>query len=274
MRIVRYQNPKGEVAFASLDEQDRPWKIEGGLDQFRVTGEEADIARLLTPVDPTVILCIGLNYKRHAEEAGARSLPEFPILFMKSLGAVQAPASPIFLPRVAGSSKVDYEAELAVVISKPCKNVSEAEALDYVLGYTCANDVSARDWQVEWGGRQFCRGKSFDSFCPLGPCLATPDSVGDIDNLRIRTILNGEIMQDANTGDMIFSVPELISFLSQSTTLLPGTVILTGTPEGVGMARNPPRFLKAGDAVSIDIENIGILTNPVLEETDTSQRHG
>lgn len=272
VRIIRYQNSGGEVHFASLDQQDRAWRIDGSLSDFRVTGEEAEISRILTPIDPSGIFCVGLNYRKHAEESGVKKMPDYPILFMKSLNAVQAPASPIFLPRFAGSSKVDYEAELAVVISKPCKNVTVEEALDYVLGYTCANDVSARDWQLEWGGRQFCRGKSFDSFCPLGPCLATPDEVGDVEDIKLRSILNGEVMQEGNTGDMIFSVPELIAFLSQSTTLLPGTVILTGTPEGVGMARNPPRFLKSGDAISVDIEGIGILTNPVLEETETSQR--
>jgi 2-keto-4-pentenoate hydratase/2-oxohepta-3-ene-1,7-dioic acid hydratase in catechol pathway len=162
---------------------------------------------------------------------------------------------------------VDYECELAVVIGKPCKNVSKADALSYVLGYTCANDVSARDWQKDWGGSQWCRGKTFDTFCPLGPCLVTPDEIPNPNALQIKTIVNGEVLQDWNTSDMIFDVPTLIEFLSGSTTLLPGTVILTGTPHGVGMARNPPRWLQAGDSVTISIEGIGELTNPVrLEE--------
>ena len=135
-----------------------------------------------------------------------------------------------------------------------------------MLGYTCANDVSARDWQKKRGGGQWCRAKSFDSFCPLGPCLVTPDEIPDPNSLRIRTIVNGSTVQDGNTNDMIFDVPSLIEFLSGSTTLLPGTTILTGTPQGVGMAANPPRWLKAGDSVSVEVEKIGILTNPVEYE--------
>jgi 2-keto-4-pentenoate hydratase/2-oxohepta-3-ene-1,7-dioic acid hydratase in catechol pathway len=153
------------------------------------------------------------------------------------------------------------------VIGKTCKNVSKADALSYVLGYTCANDVSARDWQKDWGGSQWCRGKTFDTFCPLGPCIVTTDEIPNPNALQIKTIVNGEVLQDWNTSDMIFDVPTLIEFLSGSTTLLPGTVILTGTPHGVGMARKPPRWLQAGDSVTISIEGIGELTNPVrLEE--------
>jgi 2-keto-4-pentenoate hydratase/2-oxohepta-3-ene-1,7-dioic acid hydratase in catechol pathway len=161
---------------------------------------------------------------------------------------------------------VDYECELAVVIGKLCKNVSKAEALKYVLGYTCANDVSARDWQLKWGGGQWCRGKSFDTFCPLGPCLVTSEDIPNPNSLGIKTYLNGTIMQDWNTNDMIFDVPTLIEFLSGSTTLQPGTVILTGTPHGVGAARQPPVFLQPGDTVTIEIEKIGALTNPVIAE--------
>jgi 2-keto-4-pentenoate hydratase/2-oxohepta-3-ene-1,7-dioic acid hydratase in catechol pathway len=166
------------------------------------------------------------------------------------------------------SHQVDYECELAVVIGKPCKNVSRERALDYVLGYTCANDVSARDWQITFGGGQWCRGKFFDTFAPLGPRLVTPDEIPNPNNLKIATILNGERVQDWNTNDMIFDVATLIEFFSGSTTLVPGTVILTGTPHGVGMAAKPePRWLKPGDEVTIEIEKIGALTNPVaLEE--------
>src|SRR5262249_22333198 len=143
---------------------------------------------------------------------------------------------------------------------------SKQHALDHVLGYTCANDVSARDWQIKRGGSQWCRGKTFDTFCPLGPVLVTRDEIANPNALRISTKLNGQTMQDSNTGDMIFDIPTLIEFLSGSTTLLPGTVILTGTPQGVGMARKPPVWLKAGDSVSIEIEKIGTLTNPVANE--------
>ncbi len=165
------------------------------------------------------------------------------------------------------SAKVDFECELAVVIGKRCKNVPRAQALDYVLGYTCANDVSARDWQKEGGGSQWCRGKTFDTFAPMGPSLVTVDELGAANNLRIRTLVNGEVMQDSSTSDMIFDVPTLIEFYSGSTTLMPGTVILTGTPSGVGMARKPPRFLSAGETVTIEIEKIGSLTNPVIAES-------
>jgi 2-keto-4-pentenoate hydratase/2-oxohepta-3-ene-1,7-dioic acid hydratase in catechol pathway len=153
------------------------------------------------------------------------------------------------------------------VIGKTCKNATRANALDYVLGYTAANDVSARDWQNRLNGGQFCQGKSFDTFCPLGPVLVTRDEIPNPNALRIKTILNGQAMQDWSTNDMVFDVPALIEFLSGSKTLLPGTVILTGTPHGVGFARKPPVFLKAGDTVTIEIEKIGSLTNPpVIDE--------
>jgi 2-keto-4-pentenoate hydratase/2-oxohepta-3-ene-1,7-dioic acid hydratase in catechol pathway len=215
------------------------------------------------PALPPAIFCIGLNYRKHAEETKAK-IPDFPVVFMKSPAAVLSHGEPIVLPRKLRSDAVDYEGELAVVIGKPCKNVAKKDALDYVLGYTCANDVSARDWQKRWGGGQWCRGKTFDTFCPLGPRVVP---IADPGNLRIRTTVNGEVLQDCNTSDMIFNVPVLIEFLSGSTTLLPGTVILTGTPPGVGMARTPPRWLKAGDTVTVEIEKIGALTNPVVEES-------
>jgi 2-keto-4-pentenoate hydratase/2-oxohepta-3-ene-1,7-dioic acid hydratase in catechol pathway len=188
------------------------------------------------------------------------------VLFFKNPSALQHPDEPIILPRWLTSTKVDYECELAVVIGKRAKNVPRERALEYVFGYTCANDVSARDWQKEGGGTQWCRGKSFDTFAPLGPRLVTTEDLPNPQALRIRTIVNGETLQDCSTGDMIFDVATLIEFLSGSTTLLPGTVILTGTPQGVGVARNPPRFLHAGDKVTIDIEGIGALTNPVIDE--------
>jgi 2-keto-4-pentenoate hydratase/2-oxohepta-3-ene-1,7-dioic acid hydratase in catechol pathway len=173
--------------------------------------------------------------------------------------------SPIFLPH-AGPANVDYEAELAVIIGKKVKNASRSEAIDSILGYTCANDVSARDWQIEKQKKQWARGKSFDTFCPLGPYLVTRDEIPDPQNLRIRTVLNGKTVQDSNTCDMIFDIPAIISDLSRSMTLLPGTVILTGTPEGVGFTRQPPIYLQDGDIVTVDIENIGQLTNPVQRE--------
>ena len=152
------------------------------------------------------------------------------------------------------------------MIGTACKNVSRDRALDYVLGYTCADDVSARDWQIRNGGGQWCRGKTFDTFAPLGPALVTRDEIPNPNALKLSTTVSGERLQEWTTGDMIFDVPRLIEFLSGSTTLLPGTVILTGTPHGVGMARKPPRWLRPGDVVTVEIENIGRLTNPVVAE--------
>ena len=228
------------------------------------TGEPIT-GKLLAPLDPRAILCIGLNYKNHAEETNA-PLPRYPVLFFKNPGALQNPGDPILLPRKLRSDKVDYECELAVVIGKTARNVSRERALDYILGYTCANDVSARDWQKEDGGGQWCRGKSFDTFMPLGPVLVTADEISDPSALSISTRVNGNTFQRASTSDMIFDIPALIEFLSGSTTLLPGTVILTGTPSGVGMAQNPPRWLQPGDIVEVEISNIGTLENPVAEE--------
>jgi 2-keto-4-pentenoate hydratase/2-oxohepta-3-ene-1,7-dioic acid hydratase in catechol pathway len=195
-----------------------------------------------------------------------RKIPQYPVLFAKSPSALQNPDDPILIPTHLKSEEVDFECELAVVIGKHCKNVSRREALNYVLGYTCANDISARDWQIKRGGTQWCRGKTFDTFAPLGPALVTRDEIPDPHTLRIQTILNDESMQDWSTNDMIFDIPTLIEFLSGSTTLLPGTVIFTGTPQGVGLARRPPVWLKSGDVISVVIDKIGTLTNPVEEE--------
>ncbi len=266
MRIIRYEDARGNVGYAVEEDGGRLGRIEGDIfGEHRVTRERADVKKLLAPVAPVAFLCIGLNYRQHAAETNAK-IPEFPILFMKSPGAVQNPGDPILLPTHSRSNEVDYECELAVVIGKRCKNVAKANALDCVLGYTCANDVSARDWQRQFGGSQWCRGKTFDTFAPLGPCLITRDEILDPNNLRIRTLLNGAVMQDSNTSDMIFDVPTLIEFLSGSMTLLPATVILTGTPGGVGMARKPPVWLKPGDMLTVDVERIGQLTNPVQSE--------
>jgi 2-keto-4-pentenoate hydratase/2-oxohepta-3-ene-1,7-dioic acid hydratase in catechol pathway len=266
MKIIRYQNPSGAIQHGALQPDGTALRIEGNFDEVIVTDERAEVAKLLAPVAPTGFLCIGLNYRQHAIETN-KPIPEFPVLFMKGVNAAQHPGDPILLPRALRSDEVDYEAELAVVIGRTCKNVPRERALEYVLGYTCANDVSARDWQNRGGGGQWCRGKTFDTFAPLGPCLVTTDEIPDPNVLRLRCTINGEVLQDSNTTDMIFDVPRLIEFLSGSTTLYPGTVILTGTPSGVGMARTPPRWLRPGDTVTIEIEGIGALTNPVAEET-------
>ncbi len=267
MKIIRYQDQQGNIGHAALQADGSALKLVGNIFETpTVSAEKAQVAKLLAPLTPTMIMCIGLNYRRHAQETNAK-IPQFPVVFFKGLNTLLNPGEPILLPTHLKSNEVDYECELAIVIGKRCKNVSTANALDYVLGYTCANDVSARDWQKGGGGGQWCRGKSFDTFCPLGPCLVTTDEIPNPNTLKIRSVVSGEVMQDCNTNDMIFDVPTLIEFLSGSTTLLPGTVILTGTPHGVGMARTPPRWLRSGDSVSIEIEGIGTLTNPVLSES-------
>jgi len=266
MKIIRYQDRLGNIQYGAQQADGGALRIEGDIfGEFTVTEQPAEMLKLLAPVSPTTLLCIGLNYRQHAIETN-KPIPEFPVLFMKGINAVQHPGDPILLPRALRSGEVDYEAELAVVIGRTCKNVPRERALDYVLGYTCANDVSARDWQQRWGGGQWCRGKTFDTFAPLGPCLVTADEIPDPSGLRLRCIVNGETLQDSTTSDLIFDVPRLIEFLSGSTTLYAGTVILTGTPSGVGMARTPPRWLQPGDTVTIDIEGIGALANPVEEE--------
>lgn len=266
MKIIRYIDIKGQICHAARHADGSTTKISGDVfGEYRVTKIAADIRQILAPIQPTAIFCIGLNYRRHAEESGA-AIPAFPIVFMKNPAAVQNPDGPIELPTHLPSTEVDYECELAVVIGRRCKNVGRAQALDYVLGYTAANDISARDWQSKWGGGQWCRGKTFDTFAPLGPVLVTADELPNPNTVQIRTILNGIVVQDSNTADMIFDVPRIIEFLSGSTTLLPGTVILTGTPSGVGAASKPPRFLKAGDHISVDIQKIGMLSNPVVAE--------
>jgi 2-keto-4-pentenoate hydratase/2-oxohepta-3-ene-1,7-dioic acid hydratase in catechol pathway len=266
MKIIRCRDRSGNIIHAVQQADGSALKLAGDIfGSPKITAEKVEVARLLAPIQPSSIICIGLNYRKHAEETGAK-FPEYPVVFFKGSNTLQNPGDPILLPTHMKSDEVDYECELAVVIGRDCKNVSRANALDYVLGYTCCNDVSARDWQIKRGGGQWCRGKSFDTFSPLGPCLVTADEIANPNTLKIRTVLNGQVMQDWNTSDMIFDVPALIEFLSGSTTLLPGTVILTGTPHGVGMAQKPPRWLKPGDQVTIEIEKIGALTNPVANE--------
>lgn len=266
MKIIRYQDSAGKIGHAVQQHDGVARAIDGDIfGSYTVTDLTVDVAKILAPVVPPTILCIGLNYRLHAKESGS-PIPEFPVLFMKNPHALQNPGDPIELPRHLRTDDVDYECELVIVIGKTCKNATRENALDYVLGYTCGNDVSARDWQIEKSGGQFCRGKGFDTFAPLGPCLVTADDIRDPNKLQIKTILNGNVMQDGNTEDMIFDVPTLVAFLSGSTTLEPGTVIFTGTPPGVGAARKPPIFLRPGDTVTIEIEGIGSLTNPVGEE--------
>jgi 2-keto-4-pentenoate hydratase/2-oxohepta-3-ene-1,7-dioic acid hydratase in catechol pathway len=265
MRIVRFVSG-GKIHTGQQIDQGSAARIEGDLfGSWRVTGEKLSIDKLLAPIVPTDILCIGLNYREHAKESGAE-LPKNPVLFIKAGNTLNNPLDPIVIPR--RSRDIDYECELAIVIGQTAKHVSRARALEHVFGYTAANDVSSRDWQrdKDLGGGQWARGKSFDTFCPLGPAIVTKDEIPNPNGLRIRTVLNGQVMQDHTTADMIFDVPALIESLSSTMTLRPGTVILTGTPQGVGFARKPPVWLKAGDTVVVELEKIGELENPVIGE--------
>ena len=214
----------------------------------------------MLPIErPQKIICVGLNYRDHAEEQGVDA-PEKPILFAKWPNTLIGPGESIVLP--AASEKVDYEAELGVVIGARVRNVSRENALAAVRGYICANDVSARDLQFADG--QWTRGKSPDTFCPVGPRLVPAAEVSDPHDLRIRAIVSGEVLQDSTTANLIFGIDEIISYASQTSTLEPGDLILTGTPAGVGVFRDPKRLLQPGDEVTIEIEGIGELTNPVV----------
>lgn len=217
-------------------------------------------AALLPPVDPPQIVAIGLNYRQHAVESGM-AIPEAPLVFVKTSNVITGPDAPIMLPAMA-PDEVDYEAELVIVIGKTAKNVPLEDVDNYVLGYTCGNDVSARDCQIKLD-KQWARGKCFDTFAPIGPWIST-DLDGD--NLNIKLTLNGQVMQDSNTSDLVFSCKELVSYLSQCMTLAPGSIIMSGTPSGVGMGQSPQLWLKEGDTVTVEIEGIGSLTNPVIRE--------
>lgn len=224
------------------------------------TGTEFGIEEVrvfLPPAEPPNVIAVGLNYRGHAAESGMEQ-PEEPVLFLKATSSLTGHLSPVRLP-AGHPDEVDYEAELAAVIGKETRNVAEDEAAASIFGFTCANDVSARDCQLRLD-RQWARAKSFDTFCPLGPWIETEVDVSD---LRIASRLNGKTMQEAGTSDLIFSVPRLISFISRQFTLLPGTVVMTGTPAGVGFGRKPPVYLRPGDEIEVEIENIGSLKNPV-----------
>lgn len=215
---------------------------------------------------PPAILAIGRNYAEHAAEMKGTVL-EKPIVFMKNPASVIGDGEAIVIPRICDepSEQVDWEGELAVIIGRDARDVNEDDAMEFISGYAIANDVSARWWQKQGSGGQFVRGKSFDTFCPLSPTVAR-EKIPDPQKLRIETRLNGEVMQDASTATMIFSVRTIIAELSRGMTLLKGTVILTGTPAGVGAARTPPRFLKAGDVIEVTITGLGSLRNPVKHE--------
>jgi len=229
------------------------WTITQGSPNFHAQ------VTFASSVSPGKIVAIGLNYRDHAVETGA-AIPKAPLCFAKFPSSITGPFDPIVLPDV--EANVDFEGELGVVLGKTARNVRPSEALDHVAGYVVVNDVSARKWQFEDG--QWTRGKSCDTFAPNGPWLVTRDEVPDPQNLRIVTRVGGETVQDSNTSQMIFGVAELVSYLSRSFTLHPGDLIATGTPAGVGVFRKPPRFLRPGDTVEIEIEKIGTIRNRVV----------
>jgi 2-keto-4-pentenoate hydratase/2-oxohepta-3-ene-1,7-dioic acid hydratase in catechol pathway len=239
--------------------------IEGNpLGEWRFTGEtqaSGDIREYLVPADIPAIIALGGNYAQHAREC-KEEVPEHPLVFLKAITTLNAHGRVVLLPKEA-PNEVDYEAELGVVIGRRAKHITPEQAPAYIFGYTCVNDVSARDCQLKID-KQWARGKSFDTFAPVGPVVETEL---DPANVHVRLVLNGQVMQDGCTSDLVFSVPEVVSYLSRQMTLLPGTLILTGTPEGVGLARDPQVFLQAGDQVVVEIDEIGRLENTVEMET-------
>lgn len=265
MKIIRFLDEHGRQCYAHSYSDGSAILLEGDLfGELTDTGRRVSVKKILAPLEPAAIFGIALNYMQHADEAGFEK-PKYPVLFFKNPGSVCHPGDPIVIPKCCEDiPQVDWEAELAVVIGRAARNVPASEALQYVKGYSPTNDISARHWQKHAGAGQVARGKSFDTFCPLGPELITADEISDPQSLKLQCFLNGEIMQDSNTSQMIFSVAEIIAYLSTDTTLLPGSVILSGTPSGVGFARNPPVFLKSGDMIEVAIEGMQTLSNPVV----------
>jgi acylpyruvate hydrolase len=252
----------GRASLAAAQRALRFVEEQGTADQADDLSHPLVDVELLAPIQcPGKVVCVGLNYRSHLDEI-AEPVPEYPILFHKAATSIIGHRQSIVLPRI--SRQVDFEGELAVVIGRRGKDIPESDALSYVAGYTCANDISAHD--LEFRTSQWTSGKMLDTFCPLGPVLVTQDAIRDPGNLRLKTTVNGQTMQQACTSDMVFSVPFLISYISSLATLEPGDLLLTGTPAGIGCNRNPQVFLQPGDEVSVQIEGIGTLTNRVISE--------
>ncbi len=283
MKLVTYQSVRGPRAAALVDGRTVDLNaanpkvpvctkqlLAAGPDMLRLAAEAAAGAdslpveglTFLPPIpSPEKIICVGLNYADHAREGGFKPPPE-PIIFSKFPSAVLADGQPIVLPPI--SQKVDYEAELVVVVGRGGRNIARSDAFGHVAAYCCGNDVSARDWQLGKAGGQWLLGKTFDTFAPFGPYLVTADEVANPCALRIRSRINGQTMQDSNTAQLIFPVDELIAYVSAVCTLSPGDLLYTGTPPGVGFARTPPVFLQPGDVVEVEIDGLGVLHNPVV----------
>jgi 2-keto-4-pentenoate hydratase/2-oxohepta-3-ene-1,7-dioic acid hydratase in catechol pathway len=265
-RIARFLDDAGEEHFGVFTNPSqtsaRIAMQDAETGKLSLSTVERAVSAILAPLEPPAVWCVGLNYACHAAEVKMPA-PPLPILFTKAVTSLTGHRSSIVLPACA-PGEVDYEGELGVVIGREAKNVKEEEALSYVMGYVICNDVTARKWQGKKGGGQWLRGKSFDTFLPCGPHITPAEAVPNPQDLRIRTLVNDELVQDGNTSQMLVPVAKLISYISQGTTLLPGTLILTGTPSGVGYTRGV--YLKRGDTVSITIDGLGTLTNTCVED--------
>lgn len=262
MNIYRIEMADGHTGFAESTDGIGFFELAGSIAELESTGKQVDVKTVLAPLVPPAIYIVGFNYSDDLPSARAAA-GGYPVIVMKAPSTVVAHGDAIELPTHLVSGEVDYEGELAVVIGREAKNVPADKAGDYILGYTVANDLTARDWQRNGAGGQWVRGKNFDTFCPLGPAIVTADSVDPEKGLRLRTWVNGELRQDSSTRAMIFPINAIIAFLSGNNTLQPGTVILTGTPAGTGKQQDPPVYLKSGDSVRVEIEGIGTLENPV-----------
>jgi len=271
MKFCRYVSTAGEVEYG-LQHANGTVTVatSSPFMGLQDTGKPAAVKEYMAPIDPTMVICIGLNYSKHAAELGMAA-PKNPVVFMKPPSSAVGHKAKVVKPR--STVKFDYEVELAVVIGKPCKNVTVDEALDYVLGYTVANDLSTRDWQKDpaLAGGQWCRSKGFDGFSPLGPVLTTADEIPDPNNLKLFSYVNGQQRQNSSTTDLIFTVQEIISFLSNGCTLTPGTVIMTGTPEGVAEGMKGTPYLQAGDNVVVEIEKIGKLEVDIVADPSSAK---
>jgi 2,4-didehydro-3-deoxy-L-rhamnonate hydrolase len=276
MRLIRFGSPgeerpglwkDGRIVdlyrhFPEMPDIGETFFRDGWLAKIAGVDDEGDAmdVRLGPPIQrPSKLICLGKNYLEHAQE-GNFEAPEKPLLFAKAPSALSGPRDPIILPRSCG--QVDWEVELALVVGREGKRIPRADAWDYIAGYTIMNDVSGRE--AQFGDGQWFRGKSFDTFAPLGPALVTPDEIDDICNLQLSALVDGQVMQTGNTGDLVFDIPHLMAYISEDITLLPGDVISTGTPAGVGIFRNPPITLAAGNVVACRIDTLGELVNPVV----------
>ncbi|EXJ57736.1 uncharacterized protein A1O5_12526 [Cladophialophora psammophila CBS 110553] len=281
-RLVRFRNPAGQIFYGEVPGVDfvTQESLQGSKvavykgetpfeDDFGLTGHQEEIAEVLAPLPYVPIFeCVGVNYLKHVQETGGEP-PKYPVIFKKPADALAGPFEDIPIHPEC-QSQMDYEAELCVVIGKDCKNVTTEEALNYVLGYTAGNDVSARYWQWrERSGGQHGSAKGFDKFAPIGPVIVSPSAIGDPHNLWLKTIVNGtDVRQQSRTDDLIFKLPEIIKHLSRGTTLRKGTVIMSGTPSGVAAFMKPPGFLQDGDVVTVEIEKIGRLENKYVFERE------